>query len=311
MTDWAETVRCSDDPCFVALRHDDAKTLQRNLAEGRSISEQFHAGRTFLHLAAELGAQRCVEVLLEHGADLEAKTEFGGTTALMLAIWRGNVQISRLLLRKGAQLRYEWTPSCNTDSKLKEQKFYEQLASEAQRKMASLIPFPIRDQTEELVRGMTEASRRTREVYALEECHDLQTLQLLVDEYGCDVNHHDGCGYWPLKSFAEAGDAAAVKFLLEHDANPNFTTTGDTALHTAVSVNSTECVKLLLEAGADPNRQDVDGWVAMCGVSSHEVLDLLLKHGADPNIADQCDFKPSYWVKEPNLKERLLNLEAG
>jgi ankyrin repeat protein len=261
-------------------------------------------------MAAELNAKKCIDVLLQHGADIEAKIEFGGDTPLIMAVGYGNVEITQLLLCKGARLRYEWEPSDAKETESKLQKDYRLLASEAQQKMASLIPFPLEDQTEEMVRMMLDVSLRKREAYALENCHDLPTLQLLVDEYGCEVNHHDGGGYWPLKSFAEAGDAAAVKFLLQHGADPNFTSTGDTALHAAVIANSPTCVKLLLDAGANPNQQDVDGCVAMYRVSSDDVLDLLLEYGADPNITDQCGLKPSHWIEEPKLKKRLIALEG-
>ncbi len=302
--------KASTDPCFIALHRDDSEALQRSLAEGRSVTERFHAGRTFLHMAAELGAKRCAAVLLDNGADIEAKLEFGGDSPLMLAVGHGNIEITRLFLRKGARLRFAWTPPNTEERKSEIQTLHNRLALEAQQKFSSLLPFPVEDQTEELVQGMMDASLRRREVYALEECHDLPTLQLLVDEFQCDPNHHDGAGYWPLKSFTEAGDAAAVKFLIERGADPNFTSTGDTALHAAVSANSADCVRLLLDAGANPNQQDVDGCVAMYRVSSHAVLDLLLAHGADPNITDQFGCKPSHWIEVPDLKERVLKLET-
>jgi hypothetical protein len=310
MTDWSEIAKRSDDPCFVALHHDDAEALLRNLAAGRSVTERFHAGRTFLHMAAELGARKCAEVLLESGADIEAQLEFGGDSPLMLAVGYGHLEITRLLVQKGARLRYVLTPAYSPERKGVMREDYERLASEANRNIASLIPFPLEDQTEQIVQMMMEASLRTHELNALEECHDLETLRFLVDEQQMDVNQHFGACYWPLKTFAEAGDAAAVKFLLQRGAVPDFTSTGDTALHAAVGSNSEECVRLLLEAGANPNQQDVDGCVPMFRVRSHDVLDLLLRFGADPNITDQCGWKPSHWVEEATVKERLLNLET-
>ena len=112
-----------------------------------------------------------------------------------------------------------------------------------------------------------------------------------------------------MKTFAESGDAAAVEWLLQNGADPNFNSTGETALHTAVLRDHIPCARLLLAAGANVNQQDVDGSVPLANVASEEMLDLLLAHGADPTIGDQCDFKPSHWVEAPKLKARLLALE--
>jgi ankyrin repeat protein len=279
MTHWFETIKRSKDSCFVALHHDDATALRAQLSAGRSVTEKFHANRTLLHIAAALGATRCVEVLLEQGADIEALTEFGENSALMEAVEYRRAETARLLLKKGARIRYA--------------------AQEEPFKIARLL----------VEKGVVKLSPEAREVYALELCNDVETLRLLVEEYRCDVDHHDGAGYWPLKTFAEQGNAAAVEFLLSHGADPNFTSTGASALHAAVLANSVECVRLLLKAGANPNQQDVDGCVPMYFIRSHDVLDLLLQFGADPNVGDQAGCKPSYWVDEPSLKTRLLGLE--
>lgn len=269
-------------------------------------------------MAAELGASKCVEILLEQGADIEAKLidGAGAESPLMFAVGYGHVEIARRLLGAGARSRYELTPTNDAAARVRVASDFERIWNDAQRFWndaqrgdLSALPVNWEDQKDEMLRSMMDVSFRTREVNALEQCHDLETLRLLVDEYGFDVNQDFGSCYWPLKTFAEAGDAAAVRFLLERGALPDLTSTGDTALHAAVGADSAECVRLLLEAGANPNQQNVDLCVPMYRVASHEVLDLLLSHGADPNIADQCGFKPSHWVEELSLKERLLKLE--
>lgn len=148
-----------------------------------------------------------------------------------------------------------------------------------------------------------------REIHIVHHCANLATLQLLARLPGLTFDLHDGAGYWPLKTFAENGDAAAVEWLMRHGASPDFTSTGETALHAAVAGSHVGCARLLLEAGANPNRQDVDGCVPMWRVASDEMLDLLLAHGADLSIGDQCGFKPSHWVEDSKLKARLLSLE--
>jgi hypothetical protein len=146
-------------------------------------------------------------------------------------------------------------------------------------------------------------------MHAVHHCGNIETLELIAQQPGVSFNVSDAGGYWPLKSFAEQGDAKTVAWLLQHGADPNFTAIGDIALHTAVIRDHLECARLLLDAGANPNQQDVDGCVPLWGLQSEPMLDLLLARGADPTIADQCGFKPSHWVKDSKLKKRLRAAE--
>lgn len=62
---------------------------------------------------------------------------------------------------------------------------------------------------------------------------------------------------------------------------------GNTALHIAVSRNSLECTRLLLESGADPNAQNNQGNTALhlaVSTNSLKCTHLLLHSGADPNV---------------------------
>ena len=88
------------------------------------------------------------------------------------------------------------------------------------------------------------------------------------------------------------GDIAAVSDLLEQNIDPNFTTSsieeGFTSLvHVAVMNNFTEVLELLLERGADVNKQNENGetpiFFALYEDIDDTVLELLLKYGADVN----------------------------
>ena len=135
--------------------------------------------------------------------------------------------------------------------------------------------------------------------------NDLTMLRLLL-KAGAEVNDVSGGGCWPLHDACREGNAATVSFLLEVGANPNLTSTGETALFSAVVSDSLECVRLLLEAGADVNATDCDGWTCLFHLQSEQVARYLLERGADPGIADQCGGLPEDWKRIPVTVRRML-----
>jgi ankyrin repeat protein len=304
------------DPLTKALQANEASELVRLLNAGRNVTERFHFGCTPLHVAAESGSLECARVLLERGADIEAHDE-AGHTALIHALGAGHAGLAAVLINAGALLDYRFTPKDTPEIRDQLRRTYEKINTQA--RQAHPEVYRVLDEASldidqeafarEMAESLVAVAISPKEVHAVHHCANLATLQLLAQRPSISWNIHDGAGDWPLKTFAESGDADIVAWLLGRDADPNFTSTGDTALHAAVARGHLECARLLLHAGANPNQQDVDGCVPMYRVASDEMLDLLLAHGADPCIGDQCDFKPSHWVEDPKLKARLLALE--
>ena len=99
---------------------------------------------------------------------------------------------------------------------------------------------------------------------------------------------------------------AAVALLLQAGADPNLTSTGQTALFNAVMADSLDCVRMLIEAGADVNATDCDGWTCLFHLRSAEVARFLLEQGASPAIADQCGGLPEDWPRIPLPVRQLL-----
>ena len=86
-------------------------------------------------------------------------------------------------------------------------------------------------------------------------------------------------GDHPLRDAARYGCVEALEFLLEFGVPPNLNSTGETALHVAVAADEDDAVRLLLAAGADPHKEDVDGDRPVDLVRSTEVAKLI---GAPP-----------------------------
>jgi ankyrin repeat protein len=95
---------------------------------------------------------------------------------------------------------------------------------------------------------------------------------------------------------------------------------GSTPLYTAAVQGEVEIVRLLLEAGADPNREsggESEG-TPVCAAASWgrtEVVRLLLQHGADPNQVERADEVPMTalaWARRNQHEETVrLLLDNG
>ena len=71
------------------------------LEKGAELEAKTNYGWTALHAAAQQGRTAVVRLLLEKGAELEAKNNYDWT-ALHEAAWLGHTAAVRLLLEKGA-----------------------------------------------------------------------------------------------------------------------------------------------------------------------------------------------------------------
>lgn len=87
--------------------------------------------------------------------------------------------------------------------------------------------------------------------YAVSGAH-LEAAKLLI-EAGADVNALSGFGIGPLGPAVGKRNLDLIKLLLDHGANPNSTIGTETVLHSAAEHGCLDCVKALVEAGADVN----------------------------------------------------------
>ncbi|CAI0385617.1 unnamed protein product [Linum tenue] len=115
-------------------------------------------------------------------------------------------------------------------------------------------------------------------------------LALLLLSKGAHVDAKSFMGA-PLHFAAQ--DKAMVSTLLNHKANPNMVVfDAFSPLMMAISLQSFDCVKLLLKGGADPNLTPSLTKLGMTPLGSAvmegttEIIKLLLQAGADPNKTD-------------------------
>jgi ankyrin repeat protein len=127
--------------------------------------------------------------------------------------------------------------------------------------------------------------RAVRLMNALREGDVPALRKLLRDDRGA-VNLKAAGGSTPLMYAAIYGDADTVRMLLEAGADPNLRNeAGATALLWAV--DDLDKTRLLLKAGADANSRSSDGRTPLLAATGRvgcaEVVKLLLDHGANPS----------------------------
>lgn len=93
-----------------AVESGDAKEVSAELDRGLDVNSVGPEGVTILMMAARLGHEPVVGLLLERRAALERRTA-RGDTALMMASLGGHLEIAKRLIAAGAQVnRPGWTP---------------------------------------------------------------------------------------------------------------------------------------------------------------------------------------------------------
>ena len=107
-----------------------------------------------------------------------------------------------------------------------------------------------------------------------------------------------------------------IQVLLNHGADPNVDSIDGTPLLAALYDGDMHLIRLLLEAGADPNLQFGDEsplGFALDMDNSREIVQVLLNHGADPNVCDDSYYGTPliYTIDESNLPAVRLLLDKG
>ena len=116
--------------------------------------------------------------------------------------------------------------------------------------------------------------------------------ELLQADKSC-ANARADDGFTPLQLAAFFAQPDAVQLLLQNGADPRAVAENDMRiqpLHAALVQGNRRVVELLLDAGADVDARQHNGWTALQAAAQHgsaELAELLLARGADP--AQQMD----------------------
>jgi ankyrin repeat protein len=119
-------------------------------------------------------------------------------------------------------------------------------------------------------------------------------------------------GESPLALAADLGDLAIVKLLLEAGADPNSLATTAWPLSNAAGRGNSEIVELLLDYGADVHAVDEDGGTALsdAAAAGHlAVVELLVEAGADARARDAQGKRPIWYAAEKAHADIVAKLE--
>ncbi|XP_014860553.1 PREDICTED: ankyrin-2-like isoform X6 [Poecilia mexicana] len=239
-----------------------------------------------LHIAARKDDTKSAALLLQndHNADVQSKmmvnrTTESGFTPLHIAAHYGNVNVSTLLLNRGAAVdftaRNEITP-LHVASK------------RGNTNMVALL----------LDRG-AQIDAKTRDGLTPLHCaarsgHDT-ALELLL-EREAPILARTKNGLSPLHMSAQGDHIECVKLLLQHKAPVDDVTLDYlTALHVAAHCGHYRVTKLLLDKKANPNARALNGFTPLhiaCKKNRVKVMELLIKYGASIQAITESGLTP-------------------
>mmetsp|Transcript_17121 Transcript_17121/g.23736 ORF Transcript_17121/g.23736 Transcript_17121/m.23736 type:complete len:379 (+) Transcript_17121:518-1654(+) len=133
---------------------------------------------------------------------------------------------------------------------------------------------------------------------------DTPMIELLLD-HGAKINFasdQSPCCKPPLLMACEEGNLDSVEILLKRGAFPDVEHRRQTPLFFAVARGHHRMISLLLSHGANVNKTNQDGisaiQVASVGIMPCEMLKVLLDAGANPNVLDQAQAFPLFMLSQ-------------
>ncbi len=91
-----------EDELLTAVRKSDVAGVKAAIAKGANVNFKYRYDRSALSFACDRGNLEVVKLLLDAGAEINAKDSFYGATPLDWAAYKGSPELIRLLLDKGA-----------------------------------------------------------------------------------------------------------------------------------------------------------------------------------------------------------------
>jgi ankyrin repeat protein len=290
------------DAVYQAIRANDIGRLRSLVHTAGDANQKDAAGVPLLMTSAAVGSLEAMTLLLDKGADVNARNGFGATALIWAATDLAKVQ---LLTSRGADV--------NLASKTGRTAMFVAAMSEPS---ASIVRYLVSKGARLEARDAFQNTALTAATMG----NDLDTIRLMVDA-GIDVNAAGVTGVTPLLGATYHGNAAAVKLLLEKGARTNVVAaapvllppespksgpvalTDVTPLMIAAARETPEVVKMLLDAGAPVNAKDGRGMTALMFAIAKSrqqpaVIRMLIERGADPGVQSSAGEAATDWARK-------------
>src|SRR5499426_2794268 len=283
---------------IAAVRAGQRGEIERQIAANPEVIKGTdEGGSTALHHAAGYGPLDNLQLLIDKGADVNAKNR-RGSTPLHWAIH--DEAKARLLLAKGA----------NVNAKQAQGRTPLYLAAMLGNGVPTLRLLLSKGADPNLVavNGQTPLMMAARGA--------VEAMQLLIEK-GADVNAKDGAGETALMSACVGGDARAAQLLIERGADVKVTSKrNETALGFAATSGAQASVEMLLAKGADVNVRNFRGYSPLMFAASSDampagIIKLLLDKGADASFTGDYDEPASALAAKRGHTEAARALSSG
>ncbi|XP_047429570.1 ankyrin repeat and SOCS box protein 2-like isoform X2 [Mugil cephalus] len=265
-------------PLMIAVSKEQFRCVEVLLEYGADIEVTNHDKETPLYKACERNNAAIVELLLSHGAAVNTRC-IQGCTALQEAVIRNNVEICEMLLKAGAKLsltnEYGIAP----------------LFTAAQTGQLATLRFllkhgaDINSQAADGATSLYEAAKNGHE----------EIVEFLISQ-NADANKPGKTGLLPLHIAAQRGSEMIVSMLIAPTSQARVRRTGISPLHLAAERNRDDVLEVLIEAGFDVNaqlshdrsklyedRRSTSLYFAVIN-GNIEAVHMLLAAGANPNL---------------------------
>lgn len=302
---------------FSASYRNNVEAVELLIEAGADVNHEFNIGTCLMEAVTEENIE-IVKILLKAGADVSIPKYGEVPHPLCEAAYTGNLEIVKLLVGAGADVNQiaQSTGDFALSSAASKGyvKIYNYLAPltdlELVKEAAEILPLGIHDRELE-----ENADPLVVELSDAVFKNDLSRVRAAIKK-GADINGLDELGGTALGVAAIKGNLEIIKILLQAGADPNLSGDGDDS-PPLQSLLREEVTRLLIEAGAEINWQDSDGITSLMIPAMNwgglEQLKVLLEAGANPNIGDSKGKTALMYAVEYdyNLEKVKLLLQFG